>query len=438
MPEKNHITKSGLASRRGALDIVHGVLSEARSLSDLTEGQAGILKPLKDADRARAQNLAVNILKHLGPIDTMLSAYVHKRPSLRAQNILRLCAVELLIDGISPYAVINSAVQIAKGSQKTAHVAGMINAVGRKIDQEGRAHWPDAPVQNLPNPLQRLLVGDYDADTVSRIEQAHMPIAPIDITLKNETYLSNFQSLLNAEHLGGATLRLPHGTQISTLPGFVEGMWWVQDFAASLPVRCFGDVAGQSILDLCAAPGGKTLQLAAAGAEVTAVDISSHRLKRLKTNLMRTGLKANVMCADAFAWTPGQKFDAILLDAPCSAVGTIRRHPDLPFLKTLETIESLSCLQHNILIRAFHWLRPGGRLIYSTCSMLRQEGEDQIKTFLQNTPDATLDPIDPGDLTLPKEWMLDNGCLQTLPFYWLDKGGMDGFFIARLRKNHNL
>jgi len=237
---------------------------------------------------------------------------------------------------------------------------------------------------------------------------------------------------LEAEVLPTGSLRLQNWGQISAMPGFDEGAWWVQDAAAALPAKLLGDLKGKTVLDLCAAPGGKTLQLAAAGAEVTALDLSAHRMERVRENLARVELKAETVVGDLLDYTPAAPFDAILLDAPCSATGTIRRHPDLPYAKAKLELNPLLNLQKDMLAEASGWLKPGGELVYCTCSLFPEEGEEQVASFLGTHPDfeqvpAEAEGIDPA-------WRDAEGGLRLRPDYWPERGGIDGFFMAKLKK----
>lgn len=428
------MAKAGLSARIAALNMLNGVLVEHRPLSEMTDAGSDILRKLSGSERARAQSLCTSTLKHLEPIDMLLDFYLKKEPPLRARHILRLCANELLVDGISPHAAIDSAVNMVKISRKTAHLSGLVNAVCRKLNVEGREHWAEHPNQQLPYYLRSILLKDHGEEVVALIEEAHVRAVPLDITVKHQADIPELLSLLDAEIIGNGSLRLQKAGQVSTLAGFEEGAWWVQDFAASLPVRCLTGLKGAKVLDLCAAPGGKTLQLAAAGGDVTAMDLSKHRLERVRENLQRTGLAAKVVTADVLTWKPGMMYDAILLDAPCTATGTIRRHPDLPYLKDKAAINSLVTLQKQMLKQAFEWLKPGGQMVYSTCSLLKQEGEDRIADFIAHNDQAEVVPIDPDALGVPTAWLTKTGHLRTLPSYWPEKGGMDGFFIAKMLK----
>ncbi len=428
------MAKAGLSARIAALNLLNGVLAEHRPLSEMTDAGSDIIKKMTGPERARAQSLTMAALRHLEPIDMLLDFYLKKEPPVRVRNILRLCATELLVDGISPHAAIDSAVNMTKTSRKTEFMSGLVNAIGRKLNGEGREHWAEHPTQKLPHYLRNMMVADHGEATVAEIEAAHVKPVPLDITLRCVADMAELQSLLGAQAIGTDNLRLQKAGQVSALPGFEDGAWWVQDYAASLPAKCLTGIDGKKVLDLCAAPGGKTLQLAAAGGEVTAMDLSKYRLQRVHENLGRTKLHAKVVTADVLTWKPGMEYDAILLDAPCSATGTIRRHPDLPYLKDKEAIKSLVALQKEMLRRAFEWLKPDGQLVYSTCSLLKREGEEQIAQFLLENGQATLEPLDADVLGVPHDWLTPTGCLRTLPSYWPENGGLDGFFIARLQK----
>ncbi|TGN42317.1 RsmB/NOP family class I SAM-dependent RNA methyltransferase, partial [Paracoccus liaowanqingii] len=302
--------------------------------------------------------------------------------------------------------------------------AGMVNAVLRKAAAfEG---WADLPPQPLPDWLRGPLVDAYGDAVMQAIEAAHQQGAPLDLTLK-----PGAPPVPGAEALPTGSWRMTGPAQVSTLPGFEAGDWWVQDAAAALPVRLLDPRPGERIADLCAAPGGKTLQLAAAGARVTAVDISEGRLRRVTENLTRCGLTADLVAADVLDWRPEAPFDAILLDAPCSATGTIRRHPDLPFIRDGHGIAELIELQAALLDHALTLLRPGGRLVFATCSLIPDEGEVQVAEALERHPGLTVERPDlPG---IDPTWITEEGGLRLRPDYWSDRGGMDGFYMARLR-----
>jgi 16S rRNA (cytosine967-C5)-methyltransferase len=405
----------GIVARATAVALLDGVLGEGRMLSDFS-GDG-----LAPADRARALRLAETVLRHLDPADRVLERHLRKSPPLTVRNILRLAVVERA-QGAPAHGTVNAAVEITrKGGKRTAHLAGLVNAVLRAL--------PDPltlPVQKLPRWLRQPLVHTYGRDAVTAIEAVQAQEPPLDLTLR-----AGFPHPVG-DLLPTGSLRLRGPDQLSTLPGYAEGGWWVQDAAAALPAKLLQPQPGERILDLCAAPGGKTLQLAAAGAHVTALDISAPRMARLEANLARTGLTATLVTADALHWQPDTPFDAILLDAPCSATGTIRRHPDLPFVKDGSELASLTTLQSTLTDRALGWLKPGGRLVFSTCSLLPEEGEAQLAAALQRHPGLSIERPDLEGID-PTWWTPENA-LRLRPDYWADKGGMDGFFLARLRK----
>ena len=337
-------------------------------------------------------------------------------------NILRLATTELH-EGAAPHGVVNAAVELARKSKRTTPMAGLINAVLRKLP-EG-APLP-GPAQRLPRWLRQPMVHAYGREVVAAIEELQAKAPPLDIT-------PHGADLPKGQPLPTGSLRLSEPSQISTLAGFAEGAWWVQDAAAALAAPLLAAKKGEAVLDLCAAPGGKCLQLAATGADVTALDISGPRLERLQENLARTGLVAKIIVADALHWQPEAAFDAILLDAPCSATGTIRRHPELPFLKDGSELAELTALQAALLDRALGWLKPGGRLVYCTCSLLPEEGEAQLTAALARHKGLSV--IRPDLAGIEPGWITPEGGLRLRPDYWADLGGMDGFFMVCLRKD---
>ena len=413
-------------ARRVALTLLTDVLEEHRLLSEVLPKRLANLSP---EDRARAQRLATVTLRMLDRADRMLGPHLKKRPPARVMALLRLGVVEICEEGAAAHGVVNAAVEIARGDRKTAGMAGLVNAVLRKVADE-TAKWPTLPVPRLPKWLRKPLIDDYGKAVVEAIEAVQAAAPPLDLTPKNGA-----EEL--AERLGGTLLptgsvRLASAGQVSALPGFEAGDWWVQDAAAALPAQILAAQPGEAVLDLCAAPGGKTMQLAATGAKVTAVDISPTRMARVAENLARTGLTAELVTADALDYTGGP-FDAILLDAPCTATGTIRRHPDLPHAKDGSDFPGLFELQEHLIDRALGLLKPGGRLVYCTCSLLIDEGEEQIRDACARHQGLIVDRaalsrpgIDPG-------WITEEGGLRLRPDSWAAEGGIDGFYIASLR-----
>lgn len=419
----------GHPARAAAAALVAGVLEEGRMLSDQTDGLAKLTPP----ERARAQTLAAGVLRHLDRIDATLAPHLRKTPPPPVRNALRIATAEMFLDAVPPHAAVDGAVRVARAHPKARHLAGLVNAVARRVAERPEA-WSQARDAGLPGWLEAPLRAAWGPEAAEAIAAAHLRPAPLDLTLRDLATTAHWATQLGAEVLPTGGLRLPTPGQVTALPGYAEGAWWVQDAAAALPARMLGNVAGARTLDLCAAPGGKTLQLAAAGAEVTALDLSAPRLKRLEENLRRTGLSARMIAADALAWEPQAPFDAILLDAPCSASGTIRRHPDLPHLRQGRDLAPLLELQRALLARAWDWLAPGGRLVYGVCSLLPQEGEAQIEGFLAAQPNASRAPADPARLGTDPSWIDADGALRTRPDHWPERGGIDGFYAALLVK----
>ncbi|WP_308917057.1 RsmB/NOP family class I SAM-dependent RNA methyltransferase [Jannaschia sp. LMIT008] len=417
MPNKPPPRTESLDARADALRLMAQVTRDGRMLSDASW--------LDGPRAARALRLAGLALRHAGRADAVLKPLVDRQPAPRIRDVLRLAMAEMFEDGAAPHGVVNDAVALARMSPKTAKQAGLVNALLRKIDA---AAWSAAPPPQLPNWLRKHVGRAYGQDRTRAIEAAHLAGAPLDLTVVDDA--ADWAERLGGTVLPTGSVRLAGG-QVSALPGFDDGAWWVQDAAAAVPARLLGDVAGRRVLDLCAAPGGKTMQLAAAGARVTALDSSDKRLRRLHQNLRRTGLEAEIVVADALDWDGGA-FDAVLLDAPCTATGTIRRHPDLIHLRAARDVEALTTLQYKLLDRALTHVVPGGALVFCTCSLLPVEGEHQIAAALKRHPAVVAEPLDPADHGLPPEAASPHG-LRLTSEMWSDRGGIDGFFMARLR-----
>ncbi|WP_170582469.1 RsmB/NOP family class I SAM-dependent RNA methyltransferase [Ruegeria arenilitoris] len=418
------MTNTPTAARRSAIYLLDQILGEGRLLSERLA--AGALDRLAPEDRARAQRLTLETLRGLERADRLLEEHLRRTPALTVQNALRLGTVELC-QGEAAHGVVNAMVDIIGRSRKHGRLKGLVNAVLRKIAAEGPEAWPKMRVPRLPDWLREPLIAAWGADAVKGMEHAHFAGAPLDLTPKPGA------TIPMGTELPTGSVRVADAGQVSALPGYAAGDWWVQDAAAALPARILTPRPGERVLDMCAAPGGKTLQLAAAGAEVTALDISEARLARVRENLERTGLSARVVSGDALDHQ-GQ-YDAVLLDAPCSATGTIRRHPDLPFAKDGSEFGGLIELQARMLAHAWTLLKPGGRLVYCTCSLLPDEGEVQIEEALPQHPDMQ---VDRAALQVPgvqPDWLTEEGGLRLRPDFWPDLGGMDGFYIACLNKS---
>ncbi|MFY2824467.1 RsmB/NOP family class I SAM-dependent RNA methyltransferase [Ruegeria sp. MALMAid1280] len=417
------MSDNATAARRSAIYLLDQILGEGRLLSECLA--AGALDRLDPEDRARAQRLTLETLRGLERADRLLDNHLNRTPALTVHNALRLGAVELC-HGEAAHGVVNSMVEIVGRSRQHGRLKGLVNAVLRKVAAEGPGAWPKMRVPRLPEWLREPLIMAWGAEAIAGMEQAHFAGAPLDITAKPGASGPG-------DALPTGSLRVRDAGQVSALPGFTAGDWWVQDAAAALPVQVLAPKPGETVLDLCAAPGGKTLQLAAAGARVTALDISETRLERVRENLKRTSLKADVIAGDALEHQ-GQ-YDAILLDAPCSATGTIRRHPDLPFAKDGSEFGGLIELQAQMLAHAWTLLKPGGRLVYCTCSLLPDEGEVQIEEALEQYLDMSVNRDALNIAGVNPGWITEEGGLRLRPDYWADRGGMDGFYMACLNKS---
>ena len=404
------------AARSGALRLLAAV-REGATLAE-AEGTLGELSP---PERARARRLAAATLRHRSRAEAVLAPLLVRRPRPETLDLLQLAVTEMLGQGEAPHGAVNAAVALARaGGPKAKAAAGMVNAVLRRA-AEAQAVWDAAPPPRLPDWLRSPVVARWGEATAVAIEAAHERGAPLDLTPHGAT---------PGEALPTGSHRLPAGTQVTALPGYAEGQWWVQDAAAALPVRLLAPQAGELVADLCAAPGGKTMQLAAAGARVTAIDLSPQRLALVAENLARVGLSAGLVAADALDWRPEAPLDAVLLDAPCSATGTIRRHPELPLIRDGAMIPDLVRLQARLIDHALSLLRPGGRLVYAVCSLHPAEGEAQLDAALARHPGLRVERPDPAQWDA--DWITGAGAIRTRPDHWPDLGGLDGFFIVRL------
>lgn len=421
------MTQSGVPARRAAVALLDKVLGEGRLLSELVGG--GALAALDPADRARAQRLAADTLRGLARADRVLKPHLRKAPPLTVRNVLRLATVELC-GGSAAHGVVNDAVTLVGENRRTVRMKGLVNAVLRKVAATGPDAWSTLPVPRLPNWLRAPLVAAWGKRAVAAMEAAHARGAPLDLTARSDP--APVASSVKGELLPTGSVRLSTAGQISSLPGYAGGEWWVQDAAAALPVVVLDPRPGEHVLDLCAAPGGKTLQAAARGAHVTAVDSSDERLARLRDNLARTGLNAEIRAADVRAITG--RFDAVLLDAPCSATGTIRRHPDLPHAKDGTGISELIALQADLLDHAVTLVKPGGRLVFCTCSLLPDEGECQIESLLTRHAGLKVDTNARNRPGFDPAWHSAEGGLRLRPDFWPERGGIDGFYMCALRK----
>lgn len=385
------------------------------------------------SDRAFAQLLVKTTLRRLTQIDALLATFIDRTPSPRIQHTLRLGVAQLLWLDTPPHAAVHSAVEMTK-QLRMEKFSGLVNAVLKKVANEGKAiiEAQDEAKLNTPEWLWNSWVAAYGEERTRQMAQMHLSDPPLDITVKSDP--AKWAETLGGVVLPMGSVRLNEARGLTQLPGFAEGSWWVQDLAATIPARLLGDVREKRVIDMCAAPGGKTAQLAAGGAKVSAVDKSKERIAMLKTNVHRLKLQADYVTTDASSWLPSFAPDAILLDAPCSATGTLRRHPDVAWHRTPEEIARLTVTQHKLLRHALDMLSPGGTLVYSVCSLQPEEGEKQITALLADRKDVELVPVKPEILGGLKECITARGEVRTLPCHLADVGGMDGFFAAVLRK----
>jgi 16S rRNA (cytosine967-C5)-methyltransferase len=428
---------AGLQARGLAAYLLKAVLRDTRPFDDAFAAaiSKAAFSGLEFRDRAFARAIATMALRRLGQIEDMLSRFLEKplpAEAFEARFILIAAAAQLAFMDVAPHAAISLAVEQAKGSRMARRYAGLVNAVLRKVSANAAAAVAeqDAARLNVPAWLFARWVAHYGEETARLIAAAHLQEPAHDLSVKTDA--QGWAGRLGGTLLPWGTVRLAVRGRIEDIEGYAEGGWWVQDAAAALPALLLGDVQGKRVADLCAAPGGKTAQLAARGAQVTAIELSASRLRRLHENLARLDLRAETVQADAGEWAPTELFDAVLLDAPCSATGTIRRNPDIAYLKTEADIAALSAVQTRLLDHALSLLEPGGELVFSTCSLEAEEGEAQIERLLAARRDVRLIPIRAGDLSIPPECVTPAGMLRTLPFH---AGGMDGFFAARLAVN---
>ncbi|MFD2264011.1 RsmB/NOP family class I SAM-dependent RNA methyltransferase [Lacibacterium aquatile] len=427
----------GIDARVVAHELLSQILRRRQALDDALAQHPG-LNTLEPRDRGFARAMVTACLRQLGIIDAVLSLCLReplKPRDAAGHDLLRLGAVQLLVLGTPAHAAVSRTVALAE-QVGVPHLKALINAVLRRIAEQGELMRLriDAERKALPDWLWASWSRTYGEDTVRAIVKALMNEPPLDISLRDPSRAEELCGDLGGLMLPTGSVRLARAGLVTDLPGYSDGSWWVQDAAASLPVRLMGDLKDKRVADLCAAPGGKTLQLAAAGAKVTALDRSAPRLGRLSENLARTGLHAEVVAGDAASWNPPTPYDAVLLDAPCSATGTARRHPDVLWLKSPGDIDKLTVAQDRLLASAAEMLVPGGMLLYCTCSLEAAEGPERIAAFLARDSRFTTEAISPDEVGGLADAISPEGWLRTLPHHWGDLGGLDGFFAARLRR----
>ncbi|SFV38077.1 RsmB/NOP family class I SAM-dependent RNA methyltransferase [Hyphomicrobium facile] len=431
----------GLKTRDAAVSALFSVLIEHKPFDDVF-ARASATRDLAPRDRAFARLIATSALRNRGALQAVLRTYIAKplpEHIGRLDEILLAAAAQLLLLQTPPHAAISLAVDQCHADTNGKRFANLVNAVLRRLSESGpgRLASLDNVALTFPEWLLARWSAAYGPAEARQIARASLVEPALDITVKSDPEM--WAERIGAVVLPTGSIRCAQAGRVEELPGYDEGAWWVQDAAAALPVKLFGDVAGLSVLDLCAAPGGKTAQLAALGANVTAVDKSAGRLSRLGENLARLGLSANTVVGDALTFTSETKFDAILLDSPCTSTGTIRRHPDILYLKRPEDVPALAALQAKLIDHAAGLLKPGGMLVYCTCSLEPEEGEKQIDAFLARHADFARRPITLDEATIPLSWRTSAGDLRTLPSHFADMPeglrGLDGFFAASLVKS---
>lgn len=430
---------AGLAARRIAADVLDGVLRRRLPLDEQLSGKAAHIgiATLADRDRALMRRLTATVLRRLGTLRDIVGKFLDRgfpADAPRTETILLLGAAQILWLDVPDHAAVDLSVRLAQADRRASRYAGLINAVLRRVAQDKSAVEASA-LTDTPEWLLKRWTAAYGQDKAQAIAAANAQEPALDLTVKANA--EEWAERLHGRVLPTGSVRTLAQGAVTLLPGFSEGAWWVQDAAASMPARLFGDLTGRRVADLCAAPGGKSAQLAQAGAHVTAVDRAPARLARLRENLARLSLGADVVAADVLEFQ-SEPFDAVLLDAPCSSTGTIRRHPDVPWLKSEADITALTGLQHKLLDRAIELTKPGGTLVYCVCSLEPEEGDLQIASLLAKDDRVERLPISPDEAFGHPELLTPEGELRTLPFHLTDSeprwGGLDGFFASRLRR----
>jgi 16S rRNA (cytosine967-C5)-methyltransferase len=420
------------SARSAALELVAAVLDRRQPLAAIETSRT--MAALEPRDRAFARLIVATVLRRLGQIDAAIAACLDRplQPKARfARALLRTGAAQLLFLGTPAHAAVDNTVALAVGAQ-LAPYRGLINAVLRRLAREGAGlvAAQDAARLNLPDWLREPWRRDYGDTAVQAIAAVQAAEPPLDLSVAGGS--EDWAARLGATLLPTGTLRLPQAGAVRDLPGYDDGAWWVQDAAAALPARLLGDVRDATVIDLCAAPGGKAMQLAAAGARVIAVDRSTPRMARLQDNARRTGMAIEAVVADVATWRPEAPARYILLDAPCSSTGTLRRHPDIAWLKSQDDVGRMAPLQDALLDAAAAMLAPGGTLVYCVCSLQREEGPDRIAALLARNDRLVRHPLAAGEIGGLADLVTAEGDLRSLPCHLADLGGMDGFYAVRL------
>lgn len=420
----------GVEARLVAGLLLNAALEKRTGLDEaLSQSPARDLPP---QDRAFARAVAMAALRRLGEIDQILERRLQKAPPLAVMTILRIALAQTLVLETPAFAAVSTAVKLAERDPKTRPYKNLVNAVLRGVGRDGPGLT--TAEANLPDWLAQRWKATYGEAALIGLALATREEPATDLTAKPGVDPAELAAAVEGEALPGGTVRTGKRGDVASWPGFEAGDWWVQDAAAAVPARLLAVKAGETALDLCAAPGGKTLQLAAAGAEVVALDRSEARLKRLRQNFERMNLKAEVVAVPAEDWEDDRAFDAVLLDAPCTATGTYRRNPEVLRATRPADVAKLADVQHRLLDAAAEKVKPGGRLVYCVCSLEREEGETQVIAFLRRNPAFRTVAAVPAEVGAPDEALTPEGWLRILPSQWAEKGGLDGFFAAKLER----
>ena len=422
-----------LKARYLCLEILIGVFKGGRSVAQILQKKSGNVPFYRESDVARAKRISDFIFVHLKQIDDCIEPHINKNIKLEVRNIFRLVVAESTDKGLPDYAIVNSAVKLAKLNKVSRYFTAFINAVSRNIvsnlKNKNLVFKPE-----LEKNLRAYLGKYYTEEVIKKLERLMIKSTPVDITVKDLKDRSFFKKELGAVELPNGTLRLKNQKGLATLEGFKTGKWWVQGISSAIPVKLLGNIYGLEVLDLFSAPGGKAMQLISAGAIVSCLDFSSKRLELLRKNLVRMGMNAEIIRADIEKFRTNKKYDIILIDAPCSASGTIRKNKDLMHLNPMERIYNLKKLQGYALEVAKSWVKDSGSILYCTCSLFPEEGEEQIKNFLINNKDWMQKVICTDNFGLDKDWLDKKGALRLRPDHLFDLGGMDGFYASLLIK----
>ena len=434
--QKKNIESNSVVSRRLAALCVKEVMEKKLPLQQVISSQKDYAT-LESRDRAFVRLIVATTFRRMGQINSVLNPFLRQTPPKFIYAALQTATAQIIYLGTPPHAAVGETVAMLKGRNSSKGFANLTNAILRKVVDSGRKLAVQEPPKiNIPPWLLGEWESDYGRQACRKFSIQLTQEPPLDVTVKSNENM--WAHKLEGKPIARNTVRLKKIGDITELEGFSEGVWWAQDIAASIPVRLLGSLSGKRVLDMCAAPGGKTMQLISMGAEVTALDRSISRLERVKENLKRTNLSAHIICRDALEWTLSDDlFDSVLLDAPCTATGTFRRHPDVLYNRKPKDLSNLIKIQDQLLSKSASFVKPGGTLIYSTCSLLSAEGKPRIDKFLKRNPHFSLEVItNISGLDLPPS-AFEGGFIRTLPHYLSEEGGMDGFFIAKMKRSNN-